>query len=145
MKQIADRGQREVTFQEGDLIFLKMQSYRQQSTFRRAHQKLASKYYGPYPIEERVRIVAYKLKLPDSVRLHPVFHVSLLRKKLRDGFMISSELPPLSDEGTLVIELEAILDTRWVKCEAKFSEESLVKWHMLVEEDATWESTKELL
>ena len=59
--------------------------------------------------------------------------------------MISSELPPLSDERTLVIELEAILDTRWVKCEAKFSEESLVKWRMLVEEDATWESTKELL
>ena len=57
MKQIADHGRRDVIFQEGDLVFLKMQSYRQQSTFRRAHQKLASKYYGPYPIEKKVRAI----------------------------------------------------------------------------------------
>ena len=59
--------------------------------------------------------------------------------------MISSELLPFSDEGTLVIEPKAILDTRWVKRGAKFSEESLVKWRMLATEDATWESTEELL
>ena len=113
--------------------------------FSTAHQKLESKYYGPYLIEERVGVVAYKLKLPDSVRLHPVFHVSLLRKKLGDGSVISSEFLPLSNEGTLVIEPEAILDTRWVKRRAKFSEESLVKWRMLAMEDATWESIEELL
>lgn len=59
--------------------------------------------------------------------------------------MISLELLPLSDEGTLVIEPKAILDTRWVKRGPKFSEESLVKLRMLVAEDAMWESTEELL
>ena len=73
-------------------------------------------------------VVAYKLKLPDSVRLHPVFHVSLLRKKLGDGSVIRSEFPPLSNEGTLVIEPEAILDTRWVKRRAKFSQVAYVSY-----------------
>ena len=59
--------------------------------------------------------------------------------------MISLELSPLSDKGTLVIKLEAILDTRWVKRGAKFSEEILVKWCMLAAENATWGSTEELL
>ena len=89
--------------------------------------------------------MAYKLKLPDSVRLCPIFHVSLLRKKLGDGFVIILELPPLSDKGTLVIKPEAILDTRWVKHGAKFSEEILVKWRMLATEYATWGITEELL
>ena len=63
----------------------------------------------------------------------------------QDGSVNSSELLPLSDDGTLVIEPKAILDTRWVKHGAKFREESLVKWCMLAVEDATWESTEELL
>ncbi|KAJ0018004.1 hypothetical protein Pint_10885 [Pistacia integerrima] len=59
--------------------------------------------------------------------------------------MTSSALPPISDAGTLLLEPEAILDTRWVKRGGKFSEESLVKWRMLAAEDATWENTEELL
>ncbi|KAJ0014821.1 hypothetical protein Pint_21564 [Pistacia integerrima] len=86
---------------------------------------------------EGVEAAAYKLKLPDDVRLHPAFHVSLLWKKLGDGFMTSTTLLPISNKGTLVIEPEAILDTHWVKRGAKFSEESLVKWRILTIEDAT--------
>ncbi|KAL3597323.1 hypothetical protein D5086_008960 [Populus alba] len=35
---------------EGDMVFLRLQPYRQSSAFKRAHQKLASKFFGPYPI-----------------------------------------------------------------------------------------------
>lgn len=65
MEQMADRGRRDVTFQEGEIVFLKLQPYCQQSTFRRVHKKLASKYFGPYLIEEYVLEIAYKLKLPN--------------------------------------------------------------------------------
>ena len=94
MKQMADRGRIDVTFQEGEMVFLELQPYRQQSAFRRVHQKLTSKYFGPYPIKERVGAVAYKLKLPNGVRPRLVFHVSQLRKKLGEGFLTSLELPP---------------------------------------------------
>lgn len=56
--------------------------------------------------------MAYKLKLPEGARLYPVFHASLLRRKLGDKANTSLELPPINDEGTIVVEPEAILDTR---------------------------------
>jgi hypothetical protein len=41
--------------------------------------KLDLKYYGHFPITERIGKQAYKLRLGDSVgRIHPLFHVSLL-------------------------------------------------------------------
>ncbi|XP_038972753.1 uncharacterized protein LOC103696780 isoform X1 [Phoenix dactylifera] len=46
MKQQADKNRREVTFVVGELVFLKLPPYRQQTIFRRVHQKLAQKYFG---------------------------------------------------------------------------------------------------
>jgi hypothetical protein len=43
--------------------------------------KLSPRYVGPYPIVKRIRKVAYKLELPPELTgVHPVFHVSQLRK-----------------------------------------------------------------
>ena len=118
------------------MVFLKLHPYQQHSIFRRAHQKLESKFYGPYSIKKKVGVVAYKFKLPKGTRLHSIFHVSLLKKKVGDKTMTSLELPPIVDDGTIVVELEDILDTCWVKRGAKFFEESLIKWRRLVVEDA---------
>ena len=42
------------------------------------------------------------------------------------------ELPPIAEDGDLIMEPEVILDTRWVKKGSKFIEESLVKWREMV-------------
>jgi len=42
---------------------------------RKLNQKLTYRFYGPYEVFERIRKVAYKLKLPNSTRVHPDFHV----------------------------------------------------------------------
>ena len=138
MKQTADKGRRDVEFKQGDMVLLKLQPYRQTSVFRRAHQKLACRYFGPYLVLRKVRAVAHELQLPENARIHPVFHVSLLKKAMGDFLSNSVDLPPVDDEGPVIMNPEAILDTRWVKRGGKVIEQNLVRWKKMPAEDATW-------
>ena len=47
--------------------------------------KLASRYCGPFDILARVGLVAYQLALPPNLRIHNVFHISILKKYIHDA------------------------------------------------------------
>ncbi|RVW19271.1 putative mitochondrial protein [Vitis vinifera] len=85
---------------------------KQQTAFKRAHQKLASRFYRPYPMIQKIGVVAYKLQLPEGAHIHPVFHVSLLKNFVGELAKPSQELPPVNDEGAVILEPQHILDTR---------------------------------
>jgi hypothetical protein len=53
------------------------------------YPKLAAKYRGPFEILEKIGLVAYIIALPTSMRVHNVFHVSLLKKYVLDPNHIS--------------------------------------------------------
>ena len=144
MKQVADFKRRDIEFNEGDLVFLKLHPYRQQTVFKRASHKLANIFYGPFAIEKRIGKLVYQLKLPASSRIHPVFHVSLLKKNIGDARVSCRDLLPLNDDGDVVLEPEEIIDTRWVKKGRKFIPENFVKWKLMATEEVTWEPTSEL-
>ena len=80
MKAAKDSGRRDVSFKEGDLVYLKLRPYCMQALSKRFNEKLAPKYFGPYPIIKQVNDVAYKLALPADCRIHPIFHASQLKK-----------------------------------------------------------------
>lgn len=104
MKAQADRHRTDRSFEVRDAIVLKLQPFIQTSVARRPFQKLAFRYYGPFTVQARVGAVAYRLNLPESSKIHPVVHVSLLKKAIGAKVSVSDELP--LDNSNLQAEQE---------------------------------------
>lgn len=64
------------------MVYLKLQPYRQNDFGLRGSLQLRSKYYEPFKILQIIGNMAYKLLLQDTTEIHPVFHVSQLKKHL---------------------------------------------------------------
>jgi hypothetical protein len=126
-------------FEVGQWVYLKLQPYRQHSIHQRLSHKLAKRFYGPFRIVKRIGKVAYELDLPSASRVHPVFHVSLL--KLCKGEP-TTQITPLEDPSNypLVVPIpEAILNSRLA---ADGNEEILIQWKDLPKSEATWMDKK---
>ncbi|CAL5340382.1 unnamed protein product [Camellia sinensis] len=89
----------------------------------------------------RIGKVAYQLQLPASAHIHPVFHVSLLKKKLGQHIVAQPTLPPVAPDGTFQMEPVAVLDRRMVKRNNRAVIQLLVQWSHSFPEDATWFET----
>lgn len=145
LKKWADKKRRELSFEVGDLVFLKLQPYRQQSVARRPCQKLSSRYYGPYVILEKVGKVAYKLLLPDECKIHLIFHVSKL--KLAHGAAFNPiDIPDqLSLDMELICEPEQVLAMLRDFLEQQPATEVLIKRKNLPKFEATWEQYQNII
>ncbi|XP_016681206.1 uncharacterized protein [Gossypium hirsutum] len=69
------------------------ESYRQLSLRLHRNQKLSQRYFGPFKVLKHIGTVAYKVDLPSSSRIHPVFHVSVLKKYIGNPESQSIPLP----------------------------------------------------
>jgi hypothetical protein len=75
-KSYADGKRRDVSFQEGDYVYLKVSPIRGLRRFK-VKGKLSPRYIGPFQILQRVGEVAYRLELPEQLSdVHDVFHIS---------------------------------------------------------------------
>jgi hypothetical protein len=83
--------------------------------------------------------MAYKLELPSSSRVHPVFHVSCLNKVIGKKILVQTILPEIDEEGKIILEPEAITDTRIHQLRNRSISEYLIKWRKLSAKDSTWE------
>ena len=81
----------------------------------RPRKKLDWKNVGPFRIAEVVGPYAYRLELPPSMRIHPVFNPSLLSLASDDPLphQRSPAPPPIEVEGETQSEVDDILDSRW--------------------------------
>ena len=131
-KSAADRRRRELTFKVGDHVLLNTRNLELLGV-----RKLTSRSIGPFRVIAVVSPVAYKLALPASMRVHPVFHVSLLQPHRTSAAFPARQAavrpPPIAaDAKGELWEVEAILDKRR-------GPQWLVRWKGYGPESDSWE------
>ncbi|XP_070023093.1 uncharacterized protein [Nicotiana sylvestris] len=117
---------RDVAFMVGERVFLRVSPMKGVMRFRKKG-KLSLRFIGPFEILWRMGDVAYELALPLGLSaVHPVFHMSMLRKYHADpSHMLDFNTVQLDKDLTYEKEPMAILDRQWIGQPA---------------EAATWES-----
>lgn len=139
MREAANKHRRNVEFDVGARVLLKLQLYRQHSVARPLSAKLARRFYGPFEILERIGQVAYRLKLPEGSRVHNVFHVSLLKPFVESAGTNVAELPPYFAHGRPVTRPRKVLDRRSVWSGDTAVEEVLLEWEDDGGDQPSWE------
>ncbi|XP_073362368.1 uncharacterized protein [Aegilops tauschii subsp. strangulata] len=139
MEAQADRHRTERSFEVGDSVLLKLQPFIQTSIAQRPFQKLAFRYYGPCKIISKVGAVAHKLDLPPTSKIHPVVHVSLLKKAEGAEVQGNPDLPPANE----ILQAEhaplAVLAARQARTASNEQTRLLIHWERLPASLATWE------
>ncbi|KAL0549014.1 hypothetical protein IC582_013494 [Cucumis melo] len=139
-KSYADVRRKDLEFEIGDKVFLKVAPMKGVLRFER-WGKLSPRFVGPFEILERIGPVAYRLALPPSLSaVHDVFHVSMLRKYVPDPSHVV-DYEPLEIDGNLsYVEQPVEVLAREVKT-LRNKEIPLVKvlWRNHRVEEATWE------
>ena len=103
--------------------------------------KLALRYIGPFEIRARVGEVAYMLVLPPELsRIHPVFHVSMLRKYIADpSHVLQPQAVELSEDITYEEFSVAIVGRQIRQLRTKEIPMVKVLWSNHTSEDCMWE------
>ena len=138
MCKFANQRRKDVNFQPGEWVYLKLRPHAQQTIARRINAKLAARFYGPFMIISKVGAVAYKLQLPASSRVHPIFHVSQLKRAIGSA-TVQATLPPEFEGERLDWMPEEVLAYRQVQQHHSSVPQVLVKWQARPKEEATWE------
>ncbi len=97
-----------------------------------------NKSIGPFMIKRNIKGLSYELDLPQGMRIHPVFHASMLQ---RCNQSIPLQATPTPVEPETEYEVEDILGKRMISEEAHY----LVKWKGYDASESTWEPQDNLL
>jgi Chromo (CHRromatin Organisation MOdifier) domain/Integrase core domain len=140
----ANKHRHHVTYNIGDKVLLSAQNINNPVDKNRPTRKLTPRFLGPFDITAVISPTAYKLDLPATMRIHPIFHVSMLKpyKESPNEFSRAAPLPPVTIPGSdePEYEVESILDKRSTRGKVQY----LVKWMGYPLHDATWEPEENL-
>ncbi len=104
---------------------------------RRPSDKLDYRRLGPFRVSKQVNEVAYRLDLPSNMKIHPVFHVSLLEpyKESTIPGRLPAPLPPIEINGEEEFEVSKIIDSHINRRRLEY----LVHWQGYDISERTWE------
>lgn len=125
MKLYVDQRRFQHPFKVGDLVFVKLRPYRQVFMGGKRVQKLSKRFYGPFKIVKQIGAVAFELELPDTCKIHLVFHASQL-KPCYGSTTPTLDLPPDALFNQPKVQPLAILD--WEGDLSSLDGRVLVQW-----------------
>ena len=104
--------------------------------------KLRRRWVGPFKVEKVVSPVAYRLSLPPSWKIWPVFHLSNLKRFRQSNEFVREDqpLPPILVDGEEEYEVEGILRHKGDGARRRY----LVLWKGYPLTEATWEPESHL-
>ena len=139
-KEYADRKVMDLDFMEGEQVLLKVSPMKGVMRFGK-RGKLSPRYIGLFDVQKRVGEVAYELALlPVLSGVHPVFHVSMLKKYHGDGnYIIRWDSVLLDENLSYKEEPVAILDREIRKLRSREIASIKVQWKNRPVEESTWE------
>ncbi|XP_070045036.1 uncharacterized protein [Nicotiana tomentosiformis] len=106
-KSYADRKVRDVAYMVGKKVFLRVAPMNGVMRFGKKG-KLSPRNISPFEVLERIGEVAYKLALPPSLSsVHPVFHISMLRKYYGDPSHVL-DFSTVQSDGDLAYDVETV-------------------------------------
>ena len=145
-KSYADPKRRNVEFQVGDYVFLRVSPWKGVRRFGKKG-KLSPRYVGPFEILEKIGQVAYRLALPPALSaVHNVFHVSALRKYIPDEtHVLSYENLELDSDLSFEDQPVQILDRKDKVLRNKTIPLVKVLWRNSKVEEATWELESDMI
>jgi RNase H-like domain found in reverse transcriptase/Reverse transcriptase (RNA-dependent DNA polymerase)/Integrase zinc binding domain/Chromo (CHRromatin Organisation MOdifier) domain/Integrase core domain/Retroviral aspartyl protease len=108
----------------------------------RPSNKLDDRWMGPFTVEGRIGSHAYRLALPRTMRIHPVFHVSKIHAYQDDTIEGRQQEPPppVVVEGETEYEVEHILDSRWSRNKLQY----FVHWKGYGSAEDSWQDANQL-
>ena len=142
-KATADGRRRDVNYQVGDKLLLSTRNVRWKSP---GAPKLMPRYIGPFNVLEKIGKVAYRLELPPTMKMHPVFHASLLQPWRENG-NVQAVPPRFLVNGESVFTVDRILDDRPMQRPGrrKNLKEFLIRWEGYDPEHDSWEPEANIL
>ncbi|GKA37364.1 hypothetical protein Tco_0723929 [Tanacetum coccineum] len=142
-KSYADKHRRDLEFQVGDRLFLKVSPFRGVKRFG-IKGKLSPRFIGPFKILERIGEVSYRLALPVSL-LRGYHYVSLLRGYHYHPLHVASyPFDQIQPDMSLSEEPESILDRQERVMRNKVIPFVKILWKNHPEREATWETEESM-
>ena len=138
-KSQADLKRTPTEFQVGEHVFIKVRP-KKSSLKMGSCAKLAPCYYGPFEILSKIGQLAYQLALPPNLRVHNVFHISVLKKYVHAAtHVVKWNDVQVEPEGDLLVEPDCILGRREITLRNHTIGQVKVQWKHLSLEESTWE------
>ena len=144
MRENHDQGIKRSNIKVGDQVMISTKLTTPMHLQSRANKALQDKWHGPYKVLEIISNNAYRLKLPSTLRIHPVISCTFIKPyaSTNDFHHRIKELPPpIIVDNQIEYEVESIKNHRM-----RYNQyEYLTHWKGYPDSEDTWQKESDLI